>query len=375
MSMQASQAAEQTGNVGRAHARSRSRRALIVSLAMIGTAIGLWIGASLFITYQISHPPFLGSADGNVFIASAVARETHAEIASDPRAECGADYQNVSIEYGKGRFAAGWLVPAQRASAIVLLPAAGASRRAMLAYLKFLHGADFSVLMLDSPDYHSGAVKWGWDGRELAASAAAFLKRKGYRRVAALGVSEGAAALLMAQADAPRFTAIISDSSFADLPSMLKRSPSIGGLHPAFLNMVMWELGIVIGRDPGEISPVSAVRRLGRCSLMVIQNRSDPIVAQASGRSIYDQAAASDRELWLAPSNGHGDAIYEAPEQYAKRVLDFLGVSLSGARRHPASMTASAAPITGYILGGIRSCPSVALNTSASLFTSHGPLL
>lgn len=329
--MQVLQAAEQTGNIERAHPRARSRRALIVSLGMIGTAIVLWAGASVFITYQISHPPFLGSADGNVFIASPMARQTHARIAPDPRSECGADYENVKIAYGNGRSAAGWFVPAQRASAILLLPAAGASRRAMLPYLKFLHGADFTVLMLDSPDYPSGAVKWGWDGRELAARAAEFLSNKGYRRVAALGVSEGAAAVLMAQADAPLFTAIISDSSFAELPSMLKRSPSIGGLNPAFLNTVMWELGIVLGRDPGQVSPASAVPKLGRCSLMVIQNRGDPIVPRASGKAVYDNAPASDRELWIAPSNGHGDAIYEAPEQYAKRVLDFLGVSLSGA--------------------------------------------
>lgn len=329
--MQASQAAEHTGNLGRTNLRSRSRRALIVSLGMIGTAIALWIGASLFIAYQVSHPPFLGSADGNVFIASAAARETHAGIASDPKAECGADYSNVKIDYGHGRSIAGWLVPAQRGSAIVLLPAAGASRRAMLPYLKFLHAADFSVLMLDSPDYASGSVKWGWDGREVAAGAAEFLERKGYRRVAALGVSEGAAAFLMAQAEMPRFTAIISDSSFADLRSMLRRSPSIGALNPAFLNMVMWELGLVIGRAPAGVSPLASVRKLGRCSLMVIQNRGDPIVPQASGKAIYDNAIASDRELWLAPSNGHGDAIFEAPEQYSKRVLDFLGVSLSGA--------------------------------------------
>lgn len=329
--MEASQAAPHTRNLERSHPRARSRRALIVSIAMIGTAILIWIGASLFITWRISYPPFLGTADGNILIASQVARDNHAAIASDPKAECGADYQDVDIAFGKGLSAAGWLVPARRASAILLIPAAGASRRAMLPYLKFLHGADFSVLMLDSPDYPSHAVKWGWDGRKLAASAAAFLKSKGYRRVAALGISEGAAAALMAQADAPLFTAIVSDSSFADLSSMLKRSPSIGGLNPAFLTTVMLELGTVIGRPPGEISPASAARKLGRCSLMVIQNRGDPIVAQSSGRIIYENAVTSDREFWLAPSDGHGDAIYEAPEQYAKRVLDFLGGSLSGA--------------------------------------------
>jgi fermentation-respiration switch protein FrsA (DUF1100 family) len=65
---------------------------------------------------------------------------------------------------------------------------------------------------------------------------------------------------------------------------------------------------------------------------MVIQDRGDPITPLADGRAIYSRADSHiDRELWIAPTDGHGDAIYEVPDEYQKRVLDFFTKNLSNA--------------------------------------------
>jgi hypothetical protein len=32
-------------------------------------------------------------------------------------------------------------------------------------------------------------------------------------------------------------------------------------------------------------------------------------------------------EIWIAPSDGHGDAIYEAPVAYGEHVIRFLNAS------------------------------------------------
>src|SRR5262249_42837654 len=162
-----------------------------------------------------------------------------------------------------------WFVPATMPSAVLLVPASGASKRAMLPYLKFLHTAGFPALIVDSPDFLPGRAGWGWSGHALVRNAAKTLRSKGYTKVAALGISEGAAPSLMAQAESPdTFDAIVADSSFAAVGEMLRNYPSLAGLNPAFLRTIMWELSRALGRDVDEISPQLAATRLGaNCAL------------------------------------------------------------------------------------------------------------
>ena len=303
--------------------RRLTRRAIIIPIALIGTAVMLWIGAASFVTWHLMHPPFLDDDLGDVFIASEKAR-VPARLGSDPKTCCEASYDEL-------RFANhdAWFVPASGKSAVLLIPASRCSKRSMLPYLKFLHPADFPVMMIDSPDYGSGRAGWGWTGREIVASAVAELKGKGFSRVGAIGVSEGAAAAILAQSDGAHLDAIVSDSSFANLGAMLRRNPSLAGLNPAFLATVIWEFGLTLGTNPDAVSPQIAAGRIGSCAVMVIQDRGDPITPVSDGRAIYSRASSIDREFWIAPTDGHGDAIYEARNEYAQRVLDFLTKNLA----------------------------------------------
>jgi uncharacterized protein len=314
-----------------AQARRRSRRALMVSIALIGTAVALWLAASSFLTYEILHPPFAASGDGDLIIGGDHARAAHARVAADPKSECGAAYEEVRIAYGGGNSIGGWLVPAGPSSAIMLIPPSGASRRAMLPYLAFLHAADFTALIVDSPEHGSSRSGWGWETRDVVIGAAAMLRRKGFARVAALGVSEGGAAALLAQAHGAALSAIVADSSYANLEAIFRANPTLAGLNPAFLNTVMLELGLVLGQRPDAVSPEVAAGRLGNCALMVVQNRGDPATPAAQGQAIYTRANPANSALWIVPSNGHGDAIYEAPDEYRERVLAFLAKNLAGA--------------------------------------------
>jgi uncharacterized protein len=304
--------------------RKLPRRAIIIPIAMIGTAVMLWAGAASFVTWRLMHPPFLDNDLGDVFVASEKARAS-SKIGSGPKTYCGAIYEEVRVANRDA-----WFVPANGKSAVLLIPPSGASKRAMLPYLKFLHAANFPVLMIDSPDFGTGRAGWGWTGRKVVASAVALLKGKGFSKVGAIGVSEGAAASILAQSDGAHLDGIVSDSAFANLGAMLRHNPSLAGLNPAFLATVMWEFGLTLGKNPDAVSPEGAAATISNCALMVIQNRGDPITPAADGRAIYSRASSTNRELWIAPTDGHGDAIYEAPDEYAKRVLDFLTRNLAG---------------------------------------------
>jgi fermentation-respiration switch protein FrsA (DUF1100 family) len=311
--------------------RRLARRAIAIPIALIGTAVMLWIGAASFVTWHLIHPPFLESPLGDVFVASVKARAS-AQLGSDPKAYCDAVYEEVPVANRDA-----WLVPANGKSAVLLVAPLGASKRAMLPYLKFLHAANFPVLMIDSPDLETGRAGWGWTGREVVLSAVAALKQRGFTKVGAVGISEGAAAAIFAQSDGTHLDAIVSDSSFANLGAMLRHDPSLAGLNPAFLATVMWEFGLTLGKNPDAVSPESAAAKIGSCALMVIQDRGDPITPASDGRAIYTRASSIDRQLWIAPTEGHGDAIYAAPDEYPKRVLDFLARNLAGSAKPSSS--------------------------------------
>ena len=64
---------------------------------------------------------------------------------------------------------------------------------------------------------------------------------------------------------------------------------------------------------------------------MVIQDEKDPLVPISDGRKIFAARANPSSAIYLAPSEGHGDAIYVDAESYQKNVLDFLAHNLPGA--------------------------------------------
>ncbi len=143
-------------------------------------------------------------------------------------------------------------------------------------------------------------------------------------------MSEGAAAILLAQAERPVFSAIIADSAYRNLAAMFQRIPSIAGLNPAFSQTVIMEAGLFMGHSLWRIDPAKAARKLGPAALLVIQNRGDKIVTVADAEAIRDAAGRSSAELWIVASDGHGDAIYEDPDAYAARVTGFLRAHLQG---------------------------------------------
>jgi pimeloyl-ACP methyl ester carboxylesterase len=306
-------------------------RATLIPLALLAIGVVLWLGAATLVTYRVLHPPFLDGGHGDVIVGSEEAR-ANAQLGIDPKSCCDAPFEDLRITDDQGVSVDSWFVPGILPSAVLLIPPSGASKRTMLPYLKFLHAAGLPVLMIDSSDFERGRAGWGWRERGIVRSAAEVLRKRGYQHIAALGVSEGAATALMVQAEtSDLFKVIVADSSFATLGMMLRQNPSLAGLNPAFLQTVMWELGLALGRSVDDISPARAASRIGRCALLVIQNAKDPLTQESDSGKIIAACANPSSGVYLTPSEGHGDAVYLDPQAYQKAVLDFLAHNLPGA--------------------------------------------
>jgi pimeloyl-ACP methyl ester carboxylesterase len=329
-------------------AKRRPRRIFGVGALILGVPILLWISASYYIARSLKYPDFLYRGNGQDVFGGHVPplkRGTVTEIRNATGIEPqrydagmvedeGLNARQVSV--------VGWYFPGRRREVVILVPAAGGTEAGLIPYVKFLHAAGYTVVATYSANNPRYGINWGLLKQKFALATARKLKSDGFEQIAVLGISEGGAGALFAQAEQPVFSAIIADSTYANLATMLTRTPAMSRLNPAFSATILWEAGWVFGRSPYVMSSQDAAAHLGGCPLLVIQNRGDPVTPRADGEAIRG-AAGEAAELWIAPSDGHGDAIYEAPKEYAAHVVGFLNAifgsetpgpkATSGARR------------------------------------------
>ncbi len=305
---------------------NRSRRIFSVGALLLAVAAVIWFGAATFVAYRLRYPPSL--ADGRTDVSGPHVPRDLASSRADPKSAFGAEFENITLTTEDGDTAGAWVVRGTQPNvAVVLLPPAGGTRRMMMPWIRFIHDAGFSVLVTDSGDGARQGVGWGWRERKFALTAGAALIERGFMRLAAVGISEGGAAAIFAQAERPAFRAIVADSAYANLATMFRRIPALAGLNPAFLNTVLRETGWFLGRPLDQISPADAARHLSGCALLAIQNRGDQLTTVEDAKAIH--GAASAGQMILYDGNGHADAIFEQPD-YASSISAFLDRGLGG---------------------------------------------
>ena len=309
----------------------KPRRIFVVGAILLSVPIILWLGAAFLIARSLQYPNFLGRSSGDVFgqRVPAFQRGSITDIGKalgvEPeRLDCG-----VVEEDGLGHrrvSVVAWYFPGKRREAVVILPSAGASEVSMVPYVKFLLADGYTVVTAYSANNPIYGINWGMLKRKFALAIARTLLDKGFTRVAALGISEGAASAIMAQAEQPVFAAIVADSSYANLEQLLMRSPSMARLNPAFASTVMWAASYWFGRSLDKISPENDAANLGSCPLLIIQNSDDQMTPIADGKALL-ASAGFNAQMWTVPSSGHGDAIFEHSKEYAAHVTKFLDES------------------------------------------------
>ena len=211
--------------------------------------------------------------------------------------------------------------------AVLLVYGYGGYKEQMVSYAQMLHSGGFATLMFDmegSGLRRGEPVSLGYRERFDVIGAARYLRNRpdvDPEAIGALGVSMGAAAMLLAAAEDPTIKALVSDSSYADLISMIRP-----GLK-AFLGLPTFPFGpfivryaeAMIGARRTDIVPERAVAELGDRPLFVIHGADDPLTPPASAERLY-AAASGPRELWMVPDCTHAQAPTVAGDEYKERV-------------------------------------------------------
>ena len=81
----------------------------------------------------------------------------------------------------------------------------------------------------------------------------------------------------------------------------------------------------------GVQAPPALVDQVGRIAPRpVLLIAAGDIEAEVVFNTIYYEAAAEPKELWVAPDSGHMGAFHTYPEEYEERLIDLFDHALLG---------------------------------------------
>lgn len=289
--------------------QSRPRRWLRRLTTALLVGIVLFVAGSWYFAYRLTKP--------------------HQHSVGDPPASFPFSVESIKLACDDGRTVRGWLVPAAyHERAIVLLHGYTGDRTTMLPRAKFFREQGYTVLLYDAcacGESVGECITFGYRESHDLLAALAFLRQRGYQRLACLGVSQGGATIIFAaqqpqQLDKVR--CVICESVYDDMEHPVdRRFRRYLGIPawPASCLMVPfaeWRTGITID----QVRPVDHIGKLP-CSVFVISGDQDNRVYVDDTRALF-AAAAEPKELWLIPGAGHQDLF--RCEGYEAKVTAFL---------------------------------------------------
>ena len=244
---------------------------------------------------------------------------------------------------------AGWWLPASTATpatpapTVIVVHGFTACRHdfAVLLPAGMLHRNGFSVLLIDLRDHgdstrEDGRFAGGTD--EYLDVLGAFDWVRSEQGVPAssiglVGVSLGAATVLLATGQEPEVAAVWEDSSYADLQSAIDAELTREG-YPTFLAFGgVLAARLISGDDLTSYSPLDAVHRLAGRPLFITHGTADTRLSVEYGHRLEAAARADGGsvETWYVDGAEHVEAVVTHADEYERRLVDFFRRSLADA--------------------------------------------
>ncbi|MDQ3186323.1 MAG: alpha/beta fold hydrolase [Pseudomonadota bacterium] len=222
----------------------------------------------------------------------------------------------------------GWLRPGTRGGSVVLLVHSIRSNRVeMLSRAKFLNAQGYGVLLIDLQAHgetFGDRITFGVRESEDVEASVAYLRNNfPSERIAAIGVSLGAAAIVLAQ-HALRLDAVVLESLHPTIEEAVENRLRLhlGKFGPALSPLLLSQLSFRLNISPGELSPITRIGDLN-APLLLISGTDDQHTKVAETERLFD-AARQPKEMWIVPGGGHFNMHAYAGKEYEERILDFL---------------------------------------------------
>jgi len=315
------------------------RRILWVSAALLvaGVCAIVWLGSNFALrppwyTHRTPEQGLLPATDFMLDWNWAV---------GDPRTDLGLAFEEVDFPAADGSTLRGWWVPARgpTESAVVAVHGAGGDRREFLRHTPLLHRAGYAVLLFDCREHgisdgEGRGVSLGIREHEDVSSAVDYvLGPRAMKRVAVIGSSQGGASVLLAAAADPRIDAVIAENPFTSIHALIMDNSMEPRLPRPLLAAISYLTRLRLGAL-GAPDPVEIVDRIAPRPLLLMHGDADRVIPLRHSQQLFERAG-EPKQFWVAEGAHHAALFNAHPDEWAARVLGFLGPAMADGPGRP----------------------------------------
>lgn len=222
----------------------------------------------------------------------------------------------------------GWLARGARGGGVVLLAHSIRSNRLeMLSRARFLNKQGYAVLLIDLQAHGETPGKritFGVRESEDVEAAVAFLRKTfPYERIAAIGVSLGAAAIVLAK-HSLKLDAVVLESLHPTIEEAIENRLRLhlGEYGPALLPLVLTQLSFYLDVPIDQLDPITRIGDLN-APLLLIAGSNDEHTKVPETERLF-AAARQPKDIWIVPGAGHFNMHSYAGREYEDHISDFL---------------------------------------------------
>jgi pimeloyl-ACP methyl ester carboxylesterase len=293
----------------------KKRLARVAAVVMLMLAIA-YLGISAVVANQLWHP-------------------TRRALTTTPE-RYGLPYEDVQFtSMGDNIPLSGWFIDSPGRETIVLMHGSGSIRDNYISMevSKVLFQHNYDLFLFDFRGHGTSGGQVGSIGlletRDVA-GALAYLKGRGVAEVGTLAYSMGAATGLLAAPNHPEMRAIVVDSPFADLYSIMEGQRAKTGMPPSFFNPgIILMSQVLYGINPMHNQPREAMARLSDRPILLIHSTVDDLIPVSNAYELQKAGASNPNlEVWIAPASSHVAVFAEHRQEYLDRLIRFFDKQL-----------------------------------------------
>jgi pimeloyl-ACP methyl ester carboxylesterase len=202
-----------------------------------------------------------------------------------------------------------------------------------LNFAQAMHARGFAVLMLDLRNHgQSGndVLTYGLREKNDILGAVDWLRAHGYSagKIGVLGVSLGSASALYAAAEEAAIGAVVVDSGFADIRSVITQAATRFGWNGLnYLFAVEGVARLSVGANVLDALPMDQIQRIAPRPILFIHGGRDSLVPVSNA---WRNATAAGTTPWIIPDAQHASIYPRVPEAYVAHVGNFFDAALLG---------------------------------------------
>jgi len=271
---------------------------------------------------------FLGYIGHPYFLSRGFAHPTRLSLGEVTPADFDLEYEDVTIETVDGLTLYGWYIPSHNGAAIILYHPIASNRIGTIFHAKMLASHGYGVLMMDiraHGESEGDVLPFGGSEADDALAAVDFLQSRDdveLDRIGTMGLSLGTHIAILGASRSQAIRAVVVDgpgaTTFEDWPP----AQSFSEYTWVPYDLVFYTFLPMHTHVKDPISLLDSIPQIAPRPIYFIDGEP--------GRAAihFYEAAGYPKSIWIIPGGGHIDGITVNPQEYERRVIDFLATSL-----------------------------------------------